>query len=103
MKPRSLKFAVKYATRPGQDLYVAGSVPELGNWDPNQAKPLGYVNDQLWSGEVSLSPTSSIKAGAKFQYKYIMKEGSSIRWEGDPNHLYDVSVRVGSSTPDSWH
>jgi hypothetical protein len=50
-----------------------------------------------------LPPGNSISKGAKFEYKFLVKENGAFRWEGGPNHDYDPAVRVGTSKPERWH
>jgi Starch binding domain len=96
----AVKLSVSFHTKPGQDLYVAGSTLTLGNWDPAKAVPMRWKDDNTWDLDLAVK---GLKLYDRFEYKYIVKEGSHIRWEGGANHIYDASVRVGESTPDRWH
>ncbi|OJD26724.1 hypothetical protein ACJ73_01894 [Blastomyces percursus] len=73
----------------GQNIFIVGSIPELGSWDVESAislSPDRYTHDNhLWYRTIQLS------AGLKFEYKYIRKEvGKNVVWEGDPNRSYTV-------------
>jgi hypothetical protein len=94
-------FEVRYSTRPGQDIFVSGNTPELGNWDPKKAAPLKFVNENTWRGQVMLNPS---KANKRIEYKYIMKEGDKIRWEEGGNHRPPALPDVGKATTfsDAW-
>lgn len=96
----SVKLSVSYHTKPGQDLYVTGNTPALGNWDPAKAIPMSWQDDQTWTLDVAVK---GMKLYDRFEYKYLVKEGANVRWEDGANHIYDASVRVGESTPDKWH
>lgn len=102
-KVKTLPFRVRYSTRPGQDLFVVGSIPELGVWNPDQARPLRWVDQNLWEGEVAVPPNSPVHAKRTFEYKFLVKEAGGVQWEGGANHLYDTSVRRPASAPDAWH
>lgn len=101
--PSEIKLAVNFRSKPGQDLFVVGSIPELGSWDPGRAVPLHYKDQSTWELAHPLRPGSSISRFQRFEYKFLVKENGAIRWEGDPNHDYDPAVHTGTSTPERWH
>jgi len=87
-----------YVTQYGQDMYVVGNTPELGYWDPNKAVPLSWVDSDTWSGPAVFTDFTK---GDSIEYKYIVKQGSSVTWEGGSNHTYTVpSSGTGSATND---
>ena len=68
-------------TEPGDRVYAAGSVPELGSWDPLRALPLTTSAQAfpVWQGAIRVSCASSNQIEIKF---YILKhKGSKIVWE----------------------
>ncbi|GIH97680.1 carbohydrate-binding module family 20 domain-containing protein [Planobispora siamensis] len=73
-------------TVPGQDVYVAGNIPELGGWDPARAVRLTTGQDTYpqWSGSVTLKP------GTAVEYKYIKKHGDQVVWEQGANRVFTV-------------
>ena len=75
-----------YTTQWGQNMYVVGNVPELGNWNPANAVPLNWVNSNSWSGPATF--TSS--AGQSIQFKFIVRQGGTTIWEGGSNRTYSV-------------
>ncbi|WP_305785759.1 carbohydrate-binding module family 20 domain-containing protein [Symbioplanes lichenis] len=94
----AVSFASTTETTWGQNVFVVGSVPALGSWDPARAVPLSSASYPVWTGTVDLAP------GQPVEYKYVKKEGDSVIWESDPNR----SFTVPSDTPcalnitDSW-
>jgi glucoamylase len=88
----------------GENVYIVGSISQLGNWDTSSALPLSaskYTSsNHLWYATINLP------AGTTFQYKYIRKESDgSIVWESDPNRSYTVPSGCGVSTAtenDTW-
>ncbi|HEX6901278.1 MAG TPA: carbohydrate-binding module family 20 domain-containing protein [Thermoanaerobaculia bacterium] len=82
----------------GQDIYVVGNVPELGNWDTNKAVKLNYVNSNSWSGPTFFFASK----GASIQYKYILKQGGTVTWEGGSNRTYTVPTTGAGSRNDTW-
>lgn len=96
-------FNVKATTVPGENVFVVGQLTQLGNWDPNAAKPLSasqYTSSNpLWLGSVDL-PASTV-----FDYKYIRKSSTgAVTWESDPNRRFTTSSGCGSSISvnDTW-
>jgi alpha-amylase len=81
----------------GQNVFVVGSIPALGNWAPGSAVALSSANYPTWSGAVAL-PT-----GTTFQYKYIKKNtDGSITWESDPNRSYTTGTGATATINDTW-
>jgi alpha-amylase len=81
----------------GQNVYVVGSIPALGNWAPGSAVALSSANYPTWSATVAL-PT-----GTAFQYKYIKKNtDGSITWESDPNRSYTTGTGATGTINDTW-
>ncbi|MDA2813932.1 alpha-amylase family glycosyl hydrolase [Nocardiopsis sp. RSe5-2] len=75
-------FAPRVETDYGQTVYVAGSIDELGGWDPDGALELatGESVYPVWQGTVGLPP------GAEFEFKYIKKDpDGTVTWESGEN------------------
>jgi alpha-amylase len=91
-------FAVNATTVWGQNVFVAGNTPALGNWDPASAVALSSAGYPTWRATVSLP------AGTAVQYKYIKKDGATVTWESDPNRTRTTaSANPCSATwMDSW-
>jgi alpha-amylase len=88
----------EYATTTyGQNVYVVGSIPALGNWAPGSAVALSSAAYPTWSATVPL-PT-----GTAFQYKYIKKNtDGSVTWESDPNRSYTTGTGATATISDTW-
>mmetsp|Transcript_85657 Transcript_85657/g.229182 ORF Transcript_85657/g.229182 Transcript_85657/m.229182 type:complete len:526 (+) Transcript_85657:57-1634(+) len=85
-------FVVKCdQTKPGQHVRVAGSVEELGNWDPEFGLSLTTAPDMfpLWRGGPVLVPSG-------FEYKYVIctDAGASEQWEVRPNRSAGANLRA---------
>jgi glucoamylase len=90
-------------TQFGEEVYIVGSIAQLGTWDPAAAIHLDsskYTDsNNLWFIDVTLP------AGTSFEYKYIRKEtDGSIIWESDPNRSFTVPTGCSSTAVenDSW-
>ncbi|MGB2567929.1 carbohydrate-binding module family 20 domain-containing protein [Micromonospora citrea] len=82
-------------TEPGQEVYVVGSLPQLGAWNPADGVRLsttaaGYPS---WTGSVDL-PT-----GAAFEWKLVKVGNGGVVWENDPNR----SGSGGTALDATWN
>ncbi|QKX54781.1 uncharacterized protein TRUGW13939_01870 [Talaromyces rugulosus] len=90
-------FKELVTTTYGEDIYISGSISELGDWDTANAVALsssGYTSSNpLWQVVVS------IPAGTSFEYKFFETgSSSSVTWESDPNRSYTVPTACSGST-----
>lgn len=97
-------FNVRKRTQPGQDVFISGSVPQLGIWDVRQALPLsaGKYTEQtpVWYG------FEKLPVGLSFEYKYVLKNANegAVMWEAGENRRYTVptSCAVPEAIEDDW-
>jgi hypothetical protein len=95
-------FEVIEATTYGETVYIAGSIPQLGNWSPSSAVALSasdYTSsNNMWFATVNLLP------GTSFQYKYlIISSSAAVTWEADPNRSFTVSTTESQEVQDdTW-
>jgi alpha-amylase len=80
----------------GQRLYVVGSAPELGGWDPARAVPLDASEYPNWTVE------RGIPAGTSFEYKYVKKSGDTVVWESRSNRTATVPADGRLALADGW-
>ncbi|WP_329420058.1 carbohydrate-binding module family 20 domain-containing protein [Streptomyces sp. NBC_01268] len=80
-------FNVNATTTLGQDIYVTGNRPELGNWAPAAALKLDPAAYPVWKLAVTLP------AGTAFEYKYVRKDAAgNVTWESGANRTATVSA-----------
>ncbi|GGN71050.1 hypothetical protein GCM10010112_38010 [Actinoplanes lobatus] len=73
-------FNVTRTTWYGQNVFVAGNLPELGAWDPARAVPLSADGYPVWTGNVGLPPNTAV------EFKYIVKDpDGTVTWEEGAN------------------
>jgi hypothetical protein len=66
-----IKFNLAFYTRYGQNIFITGSIPELGEFDSSKAIPLSY-NDGIWSTSLQIAGKPD------FNYSYILKDNYSV-------------------------
>ncbi|MCJ1313258.1 hypothetical protein MMC25_006935 [Agyrium rufum] len=106
--PSATSIAVTFneleSTSYGENVFIAGSVAQLGSWNTANAIALSaslYSSaNPLWTVTLNLPP------GLSFQYKYLKKEADgSVVWESDPNRQFTVPggcVGAGVVENDTW-
>lgn len=82
-------FSELAKTTYGDTIKISGSIPDLGNWNPELAVPLSAdqysANHPLWQGTITLD------AGLSFEYRYInVKSNDTIQWEEGITHTFSV-------------
>jgi glycosidase len=83
-------FHVDASVSSGQQVYVVGSIPELGGWDPAKVLDAFHNPDSTnWFLPVA------VPKGTTFEFKYILKDGAgNVVWESGSN-------RTATSSSDS--
>ncbi|MGX7828581.1 carbohydrate-binding module family 20 domain-containing protein [Actinokineospora sp. 24-640] len=90
-------FAVNATTSPGQNIFVVGNQPALGNWAPAAALALSSAAYPLWRGGITLP------AGTRFEYKYLRKDSSgAATWESGANRVATVPASGRVTLNDTW-
>lgn len=83
----TLSFNIEYRTSWGEEIRVAGSLPELGKNCPEQAFSLHTVDGIHWNGEIDIQ----MPANSLVEYSYqVYQNGKLIRteWSNLPRTLY---------------
>ncbi|UCM91725.1 carbohydrate-binding module family 20 domain-containing protein [Streptomyces marincola] len=91
-------FQVDARTQWGESVWVVGSVPQLGAWDPARAVRLDAGSYPLWRAELSLP------AGTTFEYKYIRRwdNSATVTWESGANRTATVPREGRVNLSDVW-
>lgn len=63
-----IHFRISYKTHWGEQIYVTGNVPELGNGDFKKALRLNYFDNENWEGETDID-TEKIDS---LKYRYVI-------------------------------
>ncbi|MFR9774789.1 carbohydrate-binding module family 20 domain-containing protein [Micromonospora sp. MS34] len=75
------RFTVTAQTDYGQEVYVVGSLPQLGAWNPAGGVKLTTSTSSYptWTGAVDLP------AGTPFEWKLVKIGNGAVQWENGPN------------------
>jgi glucoamylase len=92
----SVTFNVRATTNFGENVFIVGSVPELGNWLPENAIALSSVNYPIWGGTITLPGYTNV------EYKYIKKSDSGVTWASDPNWSWRTPDAGTATLSDTW-
>jgi len=92
-----ISFKIDYYTRWGQNVYICGSIPELGTWDESNALLMSFHGNSKWYGEIEIYDIDSI------DYYYFIKDGENIshREWGD-NHNILLNITKNYRINDNW-
>lgn len=83
----TISLNIEYRTNWGEDVRVLGSIPELGNQNPETAVPLQTTDGIHWF----VSVNAAIPADGKIQYTYyIYRDGKPVRkeWNNVPHCIF---------------
>ncbi|KAF8194734.1 glycoside hydrolase [Mycena galopus ATCC 62051] len=90
----AVSWAEDATTTFGENIFLVGSISQLGTWDPDSSSAATYP---IWTITVDLPPNTS------FQYKFIRKEtDGSIVWESDPNRSATTNASGSQSISMTW-
>ncbi|MFI7023752.1 carbohydrate-binding module family 20 domain-containing protein [Micromonospora sp. NPDC049900] len=91
----STRFTATVSTDLGQEVYVVGSIPALGSWNPANGVKLSTTSGSYptWTGSVS------VPAGTAFEWKLVKVGNGSVQWENDPNR----TGTAGSALTATWN
>lgn len=80
-----IHFSINFRTRWGQNLYISGSLPELGGGDPAKAVPMNYCPGDFWKADIKISALEE----RRLTYKYFVrtKDGSSFYEAGSERSI----------------
>ncbi len=97
----TIHFYLRFSSTYGQTFYVSGNIPELGNGDPKQARPIHYLNNELWHDAIDIPADTPA-----FTYKYILRNADgteNIEWPTD--RQIDISRFKGNELQvvDYWN
>ena len=83
-------FRIRFSTRPGQILRIAGSIPSLGEHQTDRSVRMRYMDDRYWTLEMHI-PEELFSGGNEISYRYIL-ESEGSEWVEE----WDAYRKIGS-------
>ena len=77
---KEIEFNSAYSTNFGERILITGKSVKLGCWDINRGIQLNYIKENLFGVKITLEEFPD-------EYKYVVVQGNSFRWEGGSNHI----------------
>ncbi|MBB5356065.1 hypothetical protein HNR43_002045 [Anoxybacillus mongoliensis] len=98
-KTSQVTFTVNNATTTsGQNVYVVGNIPELGNWNTANAIKMNPSSYPTWKATIALPQ------GKAIEFKFIKKDqAGNVIWESISNRTYTVPFASSGSYTASWN
>jgi alpha-amylase len=85
-------------TAVGDEVYIVGSIPQLGNWTAISSAHLSGTTYPYWKGTVT------VPAGTTFQYKYvIVRSNGTYTWESIGNRTATVPSTGCLALNQTWN
>lgn len=81
----------------GQDVYVVGSIPELGSWDTSQAVKLDPVGYPTWTDWIDALPRDTW-----VEWKCIKKQNGTVEWQPGGNNAFTTPPSGSTTTTGSF-
>ncbi|MDD3356340.1 MAG: 4-alpha-glucanotransferase [Dysgonamonadaceae bacterium] len=94
-----IKFNIDYKTHWGEELCIAGSIPQLGNLIQADALVLSTIDGNVWSADVQLK---SIGKQPIEYYYFVRKNGYLVRREEKPSRMLLLRDNVEVVVKDHW-
>lgn len=89
----------------GENLFITGSISQLGNWNTDSGNRIGLRADKYTSDNNLWYLPLDLPAGTSFEYKYYrVGSNNQVVWESGNNRKYTVPVgcATSASVNDSW-
>lgn len=101
---KKITFYLKFHTTFGQDLFITGNHPLLGDNDPAKALPLQYFNEEYWSVTIDLKETSLQESVIVYQYILRNTDGTlSYDWGNDKQLDLGIIQAKEIHVTDAWN
>ncbi|KAI8466753.1 MAG: hypothetical protein J3K34DRAFT_524304 [Monoraphidium minutum] len=81
-------IAVRRETQLGQDVWLVGAGPALGEWDVAAALPLAWTEGHVWRATIEVNPTEL----PVLEYKAVLKcANGAVVWEAGGNRTTELA------------
>lgn len=91
-------FLVRFTTRPGQNLFLGGDIPELGLGRIDRLIPMQYLDQEFWNLTIHLPEVKK-----EFRYRYYLDNGQGVIPEGEHHRTFmSIKGRQNFTQIDTW-
>lgn len=91
-------FSIDYATQWGEELYICGSIPALGDGEEKEAIRMEYISTTRWQVTIDIP-----RGVPNITYYYLVKrEGHVIRRERTLKHTLHIWQGYSFQVKDLW-
>lgn len=97
----SVTFQLAYGTKFGQNIFITGNVPQLGNDRDENALKLQYADAEHWAVEVKLNKADLSNEGLKYYYIIQHEDGSTEK--SAPYYLLSDELTNNIHVSDAWN
>eukprot|EP00919_Chromeraceae_sp_WS-2016_P051403 GHVR01121858.1.p1 GENE.GHVR01121858.1~~GHVR01121858.1.p1 ORF type:complete len:177 (+),score=36.71 GHVR01121858.1:57-587(+) len=89
-----VKLSTTYKTNFGENMYIIGSAPCVGGWDPTKAVPMTWSDGHVWKATLKLPSSLNL-----LEYKFLVVRDVGARWEEGMNHRVNPQRQRSLHTP----
>ena len=85
-------ISMTYQTQFGEELFIVGSLPMFGSWDPNSGVKLQWSEGHKWYITIDLLEVKN----TNFEFKFVVRNTNNgqNKWEGGNNHAFNWSSQA---------
>lgn len=95
-----ISFCIRYETKPGENVFIAGS------WDEwKKFIPMAWSKGGLWACSTTLEGDELNGSVCTMEYKYVVMDGPNVTWESSDNRVVKLSNADSSFVilMDTWN
>jgi len=95
----TVKLRIHYNTNFGEGMFLCGSIPILGNWNPARAHRMNWNGNGWWTTELIIN-----KNHLPLEYKYIVRSSqlsSGVIWEATSSNRI-ITEHHGIERSETW-
>ncbi|MDE1191693.1 MAG: carbohydrate-binding module family 20 domain-containing protein [Arachidicoccus sp.] len=97
----TINFQLTYGTHFGQNIFLSGNIPQLGNGHDENALKLDYIDHLHWGREIKLSKSDIPEEGLQYFYIVVNEDGSLEK--SAPYYLYKNELDKDIHLFDAWN
>jgi 4-alpha-glucanotransferase len=87
-----ITFQLRFTTVFGQELFIIGNHPKLGNGDMDKAIPLQFFNNEFWYATIELSKEDITNNPITYNY-YLKNNDGTISYDCGSDKQIDVNTK----------